>query len=148
MEIKSARQVNAPIERVFDVFSDVKKAEERIEGITKLEILDRGDTIGVGTKWRETRVMFGKEATEVMWITSFKPNESYEVEAESHGTKYKSVYNFTPNDKGVLVEMTFEGIPVSFSAKIMRIFFFLFKGSTQKALEADMDNLRSICEQN
>ena len=147
MDIRASRKIYAPIDRVFDVFSDITKIEDRIEGITKVDILS--DTRnGLGTRWRETRIMFGQEATEEMEISSFKPNQSYEVVAASRGTEYHSIYTFTENaDNSTTVEMVFSGKPVSFMSKLMTPLFFLFKGATQKALEADMDQLKEICEQ-
>ncbi len=119
MEIRASRKINAPIDRVFDVFSDITKVEDRVEGITKVDILS-DTTHGLGTRWRETRIMFGQEATEEMEISSFKPNQSYEVVAASRGTEYHSIYTFTENDdNSTTVEMVFSGKPVSLMAKLM-----------------------------
>ena len=64
--------IDVPIDRVFSIATDLQNAPERIGGITKLEVLTDGP-FGLGTRWRETRVMFGREATEVMWVTAFDP---------------------------------------------------------------------------
>lgn len=56
MKIADLITINAPIEKVFDVFTDLEKAPERVKGIAKLEILEGPLRIQVGTKWRETRV--------------------------------------------------------------------------------------------
>jgi len=146
MEIRAVRDIDAPIERVFEVFSDITKVEERISGITKVEILS-DVTEGIGTRWRETRVMFGQEATEEMEISVFKPNQSYEVVAASHGAEYHSIYRFSEANGKTRVEMVFSGKPVSFMAKLMAPLGFLMKGATQKALEADMDELKAVCEE-
>lgn len=39
----------------------------------------------VGLKWRETRMLFGKEATAEKWITDAVENECYKTRAESDG---------------------------------------------------------------
>lgn len=145
MEIRITRLIAAPVDLTFQVFSDVENIAERIEGITQLEVLSEVKH-GVGTRWRETRVMFGQAATEVMEISAFQPNQSYEVVAASHGTRYHSRYTFTEKDGGTHVEMVFTGTPVSFMAKLMAPVGLLMKGSTQKALEADMDDLKAFCE--
>lgn len=146
MEIHITKHIKAPLDRVFDVFSDISKAQDRIEGITNIEILS--DTKhGLGTRWRETRVLFGREASEEMEISAFEPNQSYEVVAASRGAEYHTIYTFKEQDGGTLVEMVFSGKAVSLSAKLMSPLAFLFKGATQKALEADMDALKRICEQ-
>jgi uncharacterized membrane protein len=146
MEIRASKFIAAPIDITFDVFSDISKIEERIDGITKVEILSNTKA-GVGTRWRETRIMFGREATEEMEISSFKPNQSYEVVASSNGAEYHSIYTFTEKDGGTQVEMIFTAIARSFLAKLMTPLAFLFKNATLQALEADMDNLKALCEQ-
>ncbi len=57
--------VLAPVDRTFEAFCELDKAVERIPGITALEVLTDGP-FGEGTRWRETRLMFKKEATEEM----------------------------------------------------------------------------------
>ena len=146
MEIKASRHINAPVDHVFDVFSDITRIEERISGITKVEILSETKS-GVGTRWRETRVMFGQEATEEMEISVFNVNRSYEVVAASRGAEYHTVYNFSEENGGTRVDMVFSGKAVSFMAKLMSPLASLMSGATRKALEADMDELKAICEQ-
>ena len=63
-------EVNAPAARVWDLITDIEHAHEFIPGIKAIEIL--GDKkSGLGLRWRETRVMFGKEATETLEITEW-----------------------------------------------------------------------------
>lgn len=146
MEVHVSKHVNAPIDITFNVFSDISKVQERIDGITKVEILSE-ITDGVGTRWRETRVMFGKEATEEMEISELRPNQFYAVVASSHGMNYRSTYTFTEKEGGTLVEMVFAGKPISWVAKLMTPLAYLLKNTTRKALEADLDSLKLICEQ-
>ena len=70
------RTVNAPIDNVFRVYSDFANAAARIDGIENIEILT-DDPIGKGTRFRETRIMFGREYTEEMEITEFEQNKKY-----------------------------------------------------------------------
>lgn len=146
MEMRVVKQVNAPVETTFSVFSDVTKAQERVPGITNIEILS-DVTQGVGTRWRETRIMMGQEATEEMEISDFQPNQSYDVVAQSRGIKYHTRYTFTPQQEGTRVEMIFSGTPTTLVTKVISVFSFLFAGTTQKALEADMDALKSVAEE-
>lgn len=146
MEIRTTKQINAPIDVTFEVFSDITKAADRIAGIEKVELLSN-ITEGVGTRWRETRTMFGQTATEEMEISDFQPNRSYDVVAESNGTKYHSRYTFTERDNGTLVEMVFKGTPTTFAGRLMSVAGFMFAGATRKALEADMNDLKRVAEQ-
>ena len=146
MEVKASKHINAPVDVTFDIFSDIPAIEKRISGITKVELLS-DVTQGVGTRWRETRILFGREATEEMEISALQPNRSYEVVAASHGFEYHSKYTFTEKDGGTLVEMVFTGRAISLAAKLMTPLGYLFKNATRKALEADMNELKVICEQ-
>ena len=139
-------RIAAPRERVFEVFTDIPRAVERIPGIVKIEMLSDGP-FRVGTRWRETRIMMKKEATEEMWVTACAPPQSYAVEAESRGTHYDTLFEFTPDGNGTLVTWTFRGTPLTFGTKIASaIFTPLFRGMMKKMLLADLEALRQACE--
>ena len=59
--------ISASPERVFALFTDLAHAPDNIRAIKKLELLTPGPMC-MGTRFRETRVMFGKEATEEMEV--------------------------------------------------------------------------------
>ena len=61
--------------------------------------------LNLDTKWRETRTMFGQEATEEMWITEHEKDASYVAEAESRGNHYRSEYRFTTEGEGTRVDL-------------------------------------------
>ncbi len=139
--------IKAPLERVFAVFADLEGAADVIEGIMKLEILTDGP-VGVGTRWRETRLMFKKEATEEMEITAFDPPNGYKVEAQSHGSQYLSEFKFTPKDDGVEAVMSFEAKPLTLMARIMGFIMApMMRGFMVKCLEKDLDDLKRHLEQ-
>ena len=138
--------VKAPIEKVFSVYTDISKTADRIPAIEKIEILSDGP-FGEGTRWRETRVIMKKEATEEMWVTGFNPPHSYNVEAESCGTKYHTVVSFKPEHGGTTVAWDFTGTPQTMGAKILgAIFGVLMKGTMKKMMLGDLNALRDVCE--
>ena len=138
--------VSAPRESVFEVFTDVARAVERVPAITKLELLSKGP-FGNGTRWRETRVIMKKEATEEMWVTGFNPPQSYTVEAQSHGSLYETLFQFETADDGTQVSWTFTGTPQSLSAKLIApICGLFFNGMMQRCMLADLEALRDVCE--
>ena len=63
----------------------------------------------VGLKWTETRLMFGKQATETMWITDAEENDYYQTRAESHGSIYISRLEIKDSGDGTELTMSFEG---------------------------------------
>ena len=146
MEIHAEKRVRAGADRVFDVFADVTKIEERIPGITSVELLSEGP-VGSGFRWRETRKMLGKDATEEMWIDEYQPSRRYTVRAHSHGTAYLSTYDFETVGDETLVRMTFSGTPETMGAKILGgLLGWMGKGMIKKMLQADMDALASVIE--
>ena len=58
------RKVNADPAKVWALVTDVDSFTDMIRGITDVERLDDLPQFGVGTRWRETRKMFGSEATD------------------------------------------------------------------------------------
>ena len=96
----------------------IEGAADAIRGIEKVEVLERPDTGLVGLKWRETRTLFGKTATEVMWITDAVESEFYQTRAESHGSVYVSRLSIAEGESGVTLTMGFEGTPQTAAAKL------------------------------
>ena len=144
--ITVSTHVSAPLQDVFEVYTDIGKAAERIPAITKLEMLSEGP-FGNGTRWRETRVIMKKEATEEMWVTGFTPSQSYTVEAQSHGTLYETLFQFEPEGDGTNVTWTFNGTPQTLGAKLMApIFGLFFTGMMKKCMRDDLEALRDVCE--
>lgn len=146
MKITEAIHIEAPAERVFRIFCDLDNAAENLSGILKLEVLEGSAQLGLGTKWRETRVFAGKEATEVMWVTSYEQDVSYSVDAESNGTHYRSVYTFTPSHGGTRVDYRFTATPLTLGARLMSVVGLLFRGVMKKALTQDHHDLKTLCE--
>lgn len=144
--ITVSTHVSAPVERVFKVYTELDKAVERIPGIIALEVLSEGP-FGEGTRWRETRVMFKKEATEEMWVSGFDAPKSYTVDAESHGMHYSTLFSFAPDGNGTNVSWTFSGTALTLGTKIMSpIFNVLMKGTMKKCMLGDLEALRDVCE--
>ena len=152
MDVAITKDIMATQDRVFSIFTDLGQAAGRISGIEKIEILT-GGPMRIGTRWRETRVMYGKEATEEMEITTFDPPNSYQADARSHDMHYISEYKFSPidNGAGTRVEMRFTGIPQTFMAKIMgtimgKMMRNMMINMMINCMGADMGDLRNIAE--
>jgi carbon monoxide dehydrogenase subunit G len=135
----------ATVERTFSVLTDLRTAASRISGMQSLDVLTEGP-IGVGTRFTEVRIMFGKEATETMEITQFEAGKGYTVDAESHGSHYTSVFEFTPEGDGTRVNVSFTATPLTFLAKVMSPLIFMMKGTMRKCMMQDMADLRVVIE--
>lgn len=61
--------VHSAPDRVFEVFSDLEAVGDRLSAVEEIELLTDGP-IGVGTRWKETRELMGRSATEEMEIVA------------------------------------------------------------------------------
>ena len=131
---------------MFRLASDFPRAAGRIPDITKIEMLTP-EPVGVGTKFKETRKMFGKEATETMEVAEFDPPRSYKLHANSCGTIYEFRMTFTPEGNGTRLAASFTATPVSFWARIMLPMMYMMSGVMKKCLLGDMNAIRTAAEQ-
>ncbi len=147
-EIKLSRTVNAPAAVVWATITDMDAWTTVISGITSVERLDDGTTFDVGTSWRETRTMFGKEATEDMAVTELVEGESYVVEADSNGAHYRSVFTVEADGNDVsTIRMTFAGEPKGVVSQVMAATIGrLFMPATRKVMQVDLDELAAAAE--
>ena len=147
MKLTVQISIESTKEKIWNVISDIENSVNIIDGIHKIEVLEQPQKSFVGLKWRETRTMFGKEATEVMWITDAIENESYRTRAESHGAVYLTAFKITEHGDSCDLSMEFTGEPQSFGARIMAALTgFLFKGATLKALKKDLEDIKAASE--
>ena len=145
MEFKLNRHINAPIDVVFAKATDLRKADQVISAITKLEVLTDGP-IRVGTRFRETRVMFKREATEEMEVTRLDAPHGYSLGCENHGCRYNTEFNLTEKDGGTELEMIFQAEPLTLTAKVMG---FLMRPMLKRCLietGRDLDDLKQAVE--
>jgi carbon monoxide dehydrogenase subunit G len=136
-----ARHVDADPDLVFDTLSDFEHAAERIGNIERIEILTDGP-IAAGTRFRETRKIFGKEATEELTISVFdQASRHYAVECESCGCRSRTDVRCTEDGTGTLVSMETTYQPVSMLAKLMAPIGWMMIGTMRKCIEQDLDDL-------
>jgi carbon monoxide dehydrogenase subunit G len=140
------RDVAAAAEKVWRIITDLERTSDVISGITALERTDGGSGFGVGTTWRETRVMFGREATESMAVTAIEEGRSYTVESDSRGAHYRSVMRVEPAGQGSRLTLEFGAEPRSASARLLSLTGKLFEGSMRKALHRDLDDIAAAAE--
>jgi uncharacterized protein YndB with AHSA1/START domain len=140
------QQINAPVEKVFQLATDLDGWAGRIKGITKVERLTDGP-VGVGTRFRETRVMFGRSATEEMEFTAFEPNRRYVLEAESCGCRYRHEFRFERVGSATRVTTEFGAVPLTFMARLMsKLMGWMMGSAVRKCVQQDLDDLKSAAE--
>jgi uncharacterized membrane protein len=147
MDIKVQVTIEGSKEKVWNVITDIANSPKTISGIEKVDVLEKPAQGLVGLKWEETRVMFGREATEIMWITDVIENESYKTRAESHGAVYVTDLTLSGQNGKTQLTMTFSSEPQTLSAKLMSaITGRLFRKSTEEALMQDLLDIKAAVE--
>lgn len=141
-----ATEVAAPIDRVFAVFTDFARAPEYVTAIRRLEILDDA-AVRAGMRFRETRVLYGRQATEELELTVFEPPTRYVVEARSHGAHFLSEFRFAALDaRTTRVTVRFEATPITFLARLFGFLSGLMMKGVREALEGDVADLKRVAE--
>src|SRR5690348_15322284 len=82
-----------PIDEVFAFATDLDNASKFLPGVTKVEMLtDTG--MRTGAKFRETRLMNGKERSAVIEIVEHRPPEVHSASAGMMGMKATYTFRF------------------------------------------------------
>ncbi|HEX4607664.1 MAG TPA: SRPBCC family protein [Urbifossiella sp.] len=137
--------IAAPVPAVFAAFIDFGNAPSRVKDIVRLEVLTSGP-VGVGTKFKETRVMFGREATETMELTAFEPNQLFELTAASCGAEFRTRFTFSPDGPGTRVGVEVQTAAKSFYAKLFRPLAYLMMGTMKSCIRRDIDQIKASVE--
>lgn len=144
-KLEIERTIAASPAVVFERCSDFENSASVVEGIDKVEMLTDGD-VGPGTRFRETRTMFGREATEEMEVGVFEPPRRYTLLAESHGAKYHSEFLFDEVPEGTRVRLTFDATPVTWFAKVMAVLTKPMQKKLTELLCKDLDDIKASIE--
>lgn len=140
-----SRRIDAPVETVFAILTDLENAAGRIRGIARIEILTPGP-VGRGTCFRETRLLGRHEATEEMAITAFEPNRSFTISSHATGVAYTSTYSFQPEENGTLVTVECTSRSESVFARLMSPLGWLMTGVLKGCIERDLEDVRLLAE--
>lgn len=140
------KHIDALPEVVFRVATDFTNAPKHIQGIENVELLTDGP-VQVGTRFRETRKMFGKEATEEMTVTELIPPKRFTLETESCGCHYVCRHKLIPDIAGTLFKLEIETQATSLMARLMSPLSKLMAGTVRKMIDADLEDLKRVAEQ-
>jgi hypothetical protein len=136
------RTIAAPVPAVFATVADISRFSQAIPHIVRVEFLsDRH--VGAGTRFRETRLLRGREACTELEVTEWVENDHVRLVAGTHGTTWDSVFTVTPSEGGTTLTLVMDGRASSVAPRIMMA---LIHGMVRRALEHDMDSVKLFCE--
>lgn len=118
---------------IFDIFADIETVPERVDRIVKLEKLTTGD-VGVGTRFRETCLVFKREVTEELEFAQFTSGSSYTVGCQSFGCECSTRFDLLADRSGTRVNMGMKTYPLTFVAKLSAPLGVLFAGAMTKCM--------------
>ena len=146
--IEVERLVRAPADRVWEVITDISHADQTLSGVTKVEPLTEGP-YGVGTTWRETRRMFGREDTQQMQVTLAQEPTRTVIEADSSGVHYVTDFTLTPTGDATRLTMSFVAVQAR-TNPMMKALWTLFgtlgAKATEKMMSKDLHDIASRAE--
>lgn len=147
MKMLIETKVDASKDKVWQIISNIEGSAEVISGIEGIDILEKPTNGLVGLKWEETRIMFGKTATEVMWITEAEKNKHYKTRAEGPGVIYETTMAVADDGSNTSLSMQFESEATSFGSRIFSgLMSFFIKKSMRNAIEQDLVDIKAAAE--
>lgn len=143
--VSASRVIPAPAAVVWSVITDVGDCPNYLGAVTAVEILAGPNPIELGTKWRETRSMFGRSTTEEMVVTGLIPGEQYTVTSQAHNAVYTSTLTVTPIDAGSCsLALSFASNATGNLARLgAATVGRLFAPATRRALVADLVDIEA-----
>jgi len=140
--IRVARMIAAPLDLVFRTISNVRNFRDAVPHITNVEFLSDKQT-GVGTRFRETRIMNGREQTVELEVAEYVENERVRMICDAGGTTWDTTFTVSNDSNNVELIMLMDIKPHTLSARIMTP---LIRSMVVSGVESDMDAVKAFCE--
>lgn len=140
-----AQDVEAGPSEAWEVLVDFAAYPERMASYESLELLSVASG-GLGTRWRQTRTVYGRSHSQVMEVTRWEEPTLLELEAGERGARYRTTYVLVESASGTRVEMRFEVEATNPLARaFQRLFGARLMRSTAEAMEKDLEDLLAAC---
>lgn len=143
------RDVAAPPDRVWHVLTDLDAAEQILSGVTRLEVLTEGP-YRVGTTWRETRRILGRETTTQMRVTGVEALGSTRIEASAGSVDYTTTFDLQALHPGTRLTMRFEGVPTG-TGRLQLLTWSVLGPlgvlATRRSMKRDLDDIAAAAAQ-
>ncbi|MBM3779286.1 MAG: hypothetical protein FJW23_13800 [Acidimicrobiia bacterium] len=148
--VRVSAEVNAPVEQVFSLFTDIEHAAGRVSGIRKIDVMSTGP-FDLGYRWTETREVLGRQDDALMEVTSFERNRAYTIthhKAEGLGTgvRIDVRFAFEPVAAGTRVGIEFALRPEGLPPGLLLPLEWAIGGKVRHVLSDDLDDLKRAVE--
>jgi uncharacterized membrane protein len=136
------RTIDAPADRVFETVAHIENFQRAIPHITNVEFLTESHT-GIGTRFRETRLMRGREVTTELEVTEYEPNQRVRLVSDAGGTVWDTMFTVRDNDGESVVSLLMDARPYKLTARVMNR---VISRMIRKGIEGDLDGVKAYCE--
>lgn len=137
------RQIQAPVEAVFQAVTDLPNLPETMPEIVDVEFLTE-QTAGIGTRFRESRRMGKRVHVTELEVIELVANEHTRMVADSGGTIWDTTMTVRPVDGGgTSLEIAMDCRGHTLVTKIMNP---VMKGLFRKGLDTHIDAVKAYCE--
>ncbi|MEZ4729778.1 MAG: SRPBCC family protein [Caldilineaceae bacterium] len=103
-EFSATEWIAASPEEVFAFIGDVNHFAEVMSNVVRSAQITAGP-VGLGTRFRETRLIQGREATAEIEVTGYEPPRRYAATSVANGITVTYHYTFTPEKAGTRVTL-------------------------------------------
>jgi carbon monoxide dehydrogenase subunit G len=134
MKVSMSETIDAPLEEVFNFVSNpVLMAKAFPESVKKMEVLS-GHEIGVGARFRETRLVRGREDVVEIETVEYIENERVLSLADTGGSLWYTGFAVVAGDSGTVLTVSMEAQAKSLLARVANYCMkpWLIKGGTQE----------------
>lgn len=140
-----SNQIAAPVQHVFDLFTNVEQAAQHVSGIKAIEMLTPGP-FGLRTRWRETREVLGRLDSADMEITAFDRLRTYTITHYKGAAKIDTVFLFEPSGEDTKVSIQFtldsQGLPPGLLSPLG----WMIAGKVRDVIGNDLTDLKQLAE--
>ncbi|WP_445506304.1 SRPBCC family protein [Niallia sp. 03190] len=102
-DFQASAVIAKPVDLVFSYMVNLGDSPEYMKAVVETNKITDG-SIGVGTKYQETRKVRGKKAVAEIEFLSFEENVSYKTRSNSNGLIVDYEYEFSEVEEGTQVQ--------------------------------------------
>ena len=134
--------ISASLGTVWRAVSDLDHYSRAVPQIDRIEILSR-TSAGVGTRFRETRLVGGREIASELEVAELVEKEKVTYVSDTFGTSWNSTFTVAPAGDQTRLTVAIEGRPYRLLSKLATP---LMKFLTAKGVAADMEGIKEHSE--
>jgi uncharacterized protein YndB with AHSA1/START domain len=140
-----SEQISAPVEKVFEAFTDLEHETDRVSGIKEINVLT-AHGFSLGCRWLEMRELLGRLDEAEMEVTAFEKNRSYTITHHKAGVRIDTSFTFEPVAGGTKVSIEFGLNPQGLPPGLLSPIEWAMKGRVKEVLHHDLSDLKESVE--